>query len=396
MVSADPTTRRRRPPRLRWVLLLLVIASLATRTSAVTTSKKKLAKFYQWLDDRKALGTGNIRIGRVPTRDKRGVMTNRDYDAGAAMFVLPLSVGINLGEVDWPRPVSGLPTKHAGYITMVKTLRSKRHRAYTVLLPKLTDCTLPDCWSDGELAELREPELIAVVREKHRQLRVLFQSLKRKYSTLTFAELMRAHFLMQTRIFGISLSKGSQGKEIGFQIPMIDFLNTDDEPNARLVLGDDDPTTGLPSNIFIVAGERPIAAGDEITIDYGGSLKPIKRLLNFGFLPRIGEEWRGDEEQSGGDGGGPLYCIDSVPLADVAEEHVDALQQRLRQYRTREVEIDASAAAAAAPILLPSTVNRRRLELATEYRERCALGIEWALRRIKESGFDQTRIDSWW
>ena len=39
----------------------------------------------------------------------------------------------------------------------------------------------------------------------------------------------------------------SGGKEIGFLIPRIDFLNTEEEPNARLVLGDDDATTGMPS-----------------------------------------------------------------------------------------------------------------------------------------------------
>ena len=142
---------------------------------------------------------------------------------------------------------------------------------------------------------------------------------------------MRAHFLLQTRIFGVSLSKGSGGKEIGFQVPMVDFLNTDDAPNARLVLGDDDATTGMPSTVFVVA-ERAIAQGAEVTIDYGGSLKPIKRLLNFGMLPAVGLEWRGVEVGGNPWDYKPLWCIDAVAMHELTSEHVDALRQRLRQY----------------------------------------------------------------
>ena len=364
--------------RVSFVLLLAVLSA------ADAVSPKKAAKFRLWLDERGALGSGHLRIGKTP-RGLRGVMTTRGYNAEDAMFALPLSAAIKLGPVDWPRPTGGLPTTRAGYEAMLNVLRSSRWKPYARLLPKLSDCMLPDCWSDAELAELREPELVAVVREKQGQLRALYDRLRRDFDKkLRFDKFMRAHFLLQTRIFGVSLSKGSGGKEIGFQVPMVDFLNTDDAPNARLVLGDDDATTGMPSTVFVVA-ERAIAQGAEVTIDYGGSLKPIKRLLNFGMLPAVGLEWRGVEVGGNPWDYKPLWCIDAVAMHELTSEHVDALRQRLRQYdaptpvggeqqQLWELEVAADASLSAA-------VQRRRA-LANAYRMRCRQGIAWALHGL--------------
>ncbi|PRW39300.1 Aquaporin-1 [Chlorella sorokiniana] len=193
--------------------------------------------------------------------------SNNVLQPGDTIASVPIALTLNLGpsEAGLGAAALALTEQLAAQPELNATLWPATPAAHELLVLHLL--------SDAELAALQAPELEQLARTARASVAAAHARRGPALAALPEAALAHAAALVRTRSFASLLGRRRL-------VPGIDMLNHAEEPNAAV-------DAGPGGASVLLLAERPIAAGEEVTLVYrdGALHRPDAALAIYGFLP---------------------------------------------------------------------------------------------------------------
>lgn len=271
-------------------------------------------RLLQFLKAQKAKGLDDVEIGYSQTSGLRGLFATKNFKKGQYMCQIPSDCALALSDPE--KNGEDAPTlahNGANFLSMYWNHEQNKQlwSPYLDTLPTPNNAKqfspTPDYFSEDELQLLEFPRLIRQAKERKATIETVA-----KENGIEFDQLQFATWLVASRTFSISISVGGSSsnkdessdnnndiqydergqvivkagepkQSIRVLVPFIDMANhNSDQPNAKLTLIDPEKDEAW----FALEATRPIKAGKEITIAYGGGIESSAEiLLNYGFVP---------------------------------------------------------------------------------------------------------------
>ncbi|GMI05146.1 hypothetical protein TrVE_jg12402 [Triparma verrucosa] len=217
----------------------------------------------------------------------RGVICTRSIKKDEIICSLPSSLALSLWDPSTPSSSPSTPSLCALNFKewyLDDSTRLNTFAPYIGSLPTVEDVEFeptPNFYSDSDVDKLEFPGIVSAVNTRKSEI----DSAILKSDDVSIEDMKYYTWLVTSRSFSIRLSaddvSSGNAKSVRIMLPFFDMINHSGKSNAEM----DILNPEKDDSTFIIRAKRPIAAGKEVTISYGGGgFSSVDLFTDYGFV----------------------------------------------------------------------------------------------------------------
>jgi hypothetical protein len=265
-------------------------------TPDTSPSTQKLVEFLK-ANNAKGVAGGAVEVGVYNGR--RGLFATKNIKKDETVFMIPSDCALALSDPADPTEKTQADDG-LGFLNMYWNNPKNRQMwaPYLDTLPtkELNFDPTPDYLSDDEIELLEFPRLINRIRNRKKKIETLASE-----NGIDYDELQFSTWLVSSRAFNIEIAAPADSEvkydergqviakakkvsqSVRVLVPFMDLVNHESiSPNCRMNIIDPD----RDESWFALEATRPIPAGRELLITYGGGiLSSVELFSDYGFIP---------------------------------------------------------------------------------------------------------------